>query len=120
MILQIGAGEGVQRRERLVEQQDFGPRHQRAGDGDALRLAAGQFTRPDIGFVGKTDAVERTRNALRSFRLRPSAQTEADIAGDFQPRQKSRLLKDDADLLVRRGNALAVEHDRAFRRRIET
>ena len=41
MVLQIGAGKSIERGERLVEQQHFRPRHQRARNGDALRLAAG-------------------------------------------------------------------------------
>ena len=35
----------VERRDRLVEHEDFRPQHQRAGDGDALALAAGEHVR---------------------------------------------------------------------------
>ena len=35
----------VERRGRLVEQDEFRIEHQRAGDGDALALAAGEFVR---------------------------------------------------------------------------
>ena len=36
---------GVERRERLVEQQDLGPLDQGAGQGDPLALTAGQLIR---------------------------------------------------------------------------
>ena len=114
MVLQIDAGEGVERRERLVEQQHLRPRHQRARDRDALRLAAGQLARPHIGLVGEADARQRLGDALRRSALGPVLEAEADIVGDRQPRQQPRLLEDDADLLVRRGDRRAVEHDRAL------
>ena len=88
MILQVGAGESVERRERLVEQEHLRTRHQRPRDSDALRLAAGQFARPHPGFVGEANALERGGDALRALSLRPVAETKADIVGDFQPRQQ--------------------------------
>ena len=42
MVLQVDAGESIERRERLVEQQHFGPRHQRARD--ARRAAPARRT----------------------------------------------------------------------------
>jgi len=51
VILQVGASERIECRERLVEQQHFRPRHQRPRNGDPLRLTAGQFARPHRGFV---------------------------------------------------------------------
>ena len=39
---QVLAQLGVERGERLVHQVDAGPAHQRAADGDALHLAAGE------------------------------------------------------------------------------
>ena len=120
MVLQVGAGKSVERGEWLVEQQHFRPRHQRPRNGDALRLAAGQFARPHGGLVGEPDALERGGDALRALALRPVAEPEADIVGDLEPGQQPRLLEDDADLFVRRRDRLAVEHDRAFARRIES
>jgi len=51
MILQVGAGEGVERRGRLVEQQDLRPRDGRAGDGDTLGLSARELARPRASFI---------------------------------------------------------------------
>ena len=119
MILQVGTGEGVERGERLVEEEHLRPRHQRAHDGDPLGLAAGELARPHPRLVGQADALERPRHAGISFLLRTLLQAEADIVGDPQPWQQARLLEDDADLLVRRGDHHAVEHDLALARRVE-
>ncbi len=94
MILQVDARERIERRERLVHQQHFGAHHQRTRDGDALRLPAGEFARPDLGLVGKADALELARDALGALRLRQVREAEADIAGDREPRQQARLLED--------------------------
>ena len=44
-VLHPHAGEGVERAERFVEQQDFGVIDQRAGERDALGHAAGEMVR---------------------------------------------------------------------------
>ncbi len=104
MILQVGAGEGVERGERLVEQQHLRPRHERTRDRDALRLPAGQLARPSASLFGKPNSIKRSRDALAAIgRVRNS---KADIVGDAQPRQQPRFLEHDADLLVRRGDRL--------------
>ena len=48
-----GAGARVQVAGRLVGEDDGGPADQRAGDRDALLLAAGQFARTVIETVGQ-------------------------------------------------------------------
>ena len=55
----------VERRGRLVRQQHARPRRQRAGNADALLLAAGEFGRVAIVLVGDTDKVEQFGNARR-------------------------------------------------------
>ena len=51
---------GVERRGRLVEQHaPPGSQGQRAGDGDALLLPAGQLPRVGVGLVGQPDPVEQ-------------------------------------------------------------
>ena len=64
MVLQVAPREGVERGERLVEQQHFRLRHQRARDRDALRLPAGEFARPGVGLVGEADPRQRVRDLL--------------------------------------------------------
>ena len=70
VILQIGAGEGVECGEWLIEQKNLRPRHQCACNGDALGLPAGEFARPHPRLLGQTDAIERARHARPAFRLR--------------------------------------------------
>ena len=64
MILQVAARKRIERGKRLIQQQHFGPRNQRACDSDALRLTAGEFARPHPGLVRKTDATQRNCNPL--------------------------------------------------------
>ena len=58
LVLQLGAGQRVERRQRLVEQQDVGIDGERAGDRDALAHAAGQLGRPAVGGVAEADHVD--------------------------------------------------------------
>ena len=62
----------IQRRERLVEQQQFGLAHQSAGEAGALRLAAGQGERPGIDAVGEPDLPQRCRARGRAGPRRAS------------------------------------------------
>src|SRR5262249_37435466 len=52
-------GGGVERSDRLVRDQKLGALHQRAGDGGALLLAAGEFRAALEGMLGHADASER-------------------------------------------------------------
>ena len=58
---------GIERRGRLVEEHDLGLHRQRAGDGDALLLAAGEIGRIDVGFVGNADAFQQLLGGLFRF-----------------------------------------------------
>ena len=48
-ILHPHAGEGVERAERFIEQEDFGMIDQRPGEGGALGHAAGEMMRIGVG-----------------------------------------------------------------------
>ena len=111
MILQIAPGEGVECRERLVEQQHFRLRYQRTRDRHPLRLPAGEFPRPGVGLVRESDPGKRTRDLLPPHISRQAGQPEADIVGDAEPGQQARLLEDDADLRMRRDDRRLVEQD---------
>ena len=81
------------------------------GRGTSARAMATRCAWPPDSSRGQTSAlsVRPTRSSARATRSRRSAvgqplQAEADIVGDPQPRQQARLLEDDADLLVRRGD----------------
>ena len=74
MVLQVAPREGVERGERLVEQQHFRLRHQRARDRHPLRLPAGELARPGFGLVGEADPRQRARHFLAPSR-RPAGRT---------------------------------------------
>ena len=86
----------VERRGRLVEHDEFRLEHHRAGDRDALALAAGEFVRVAIhGAPDRADVGERARDASRSLRrrelgllhARPSSTISAtDRRGDSEPK----------------------------------
>ena len=75
-VLDVALGFGVERGGRLVEQDDRRVLDQRAGDGDALALAAGQLHAvfADLGVVAVREAgdeVVRVRGLARRRRSRP-------------------------------------------------
>ena len=68
---QIGAQLGVERGQRLVHQVDRRLAHQRAADGDALHLAAGELRRAVLELVRRCAAARRpASHALRDLGLR--------------------------------------------------
>ena len=71
--LEVAAGDGVERTERLVEQQRAGAGGQRPGEGDALTLAARQLVRPARGELRRRQPDERPgpRRGVAGSRLRP-------------------------------------------------
>ena len=102
MVLQVAPREGVERGERLVEQQHFRLRHQRARNRHPLRLPAGQFARPGLALSARPTRASARATFSRLRIRRQVRQAEADIVGDAEPGQQPRLLEDDADLGVRR------------------
>src|SRR5919112_2191391 len=97
MLVQARAGEGVERREGLVEEQYLGIRHEGARDGDALLLAARQIARPAVGMFDQADLVERMCDAGLALRRTHAVQSESDVVPNRQPGQEARLLEHDAD-----------------------
>ena len=89
---------GIERGERLVEQQKTGPHQQGAADGDALTLAAGQHARPALEQV--SDAQQR-RDPFEFCRIaRPAAHTPAivQVLPHTQMRKQAAFLKHITDL----------------------
>ena len=73
---QVGAQLGVERGERLVHQVDRRPAHQRAADGDALHLAAGEPRRRGSSSLS-VDAQKLARSPSPARRSRPRARGAA-------------------------------------------
>ena len=62
---------GVERRGRLVEEHQLRPHGKRAGDRDALLLAARELDRVGVALVGEPDALEQRQRLVG--RLAPLA-----------------------------------------------
>ena len=86
------AGEGVERAERLVEQQQVGLAHQGPGQRRPLGLATGQRLRPVVA-RGRRGRPRRARPG-RGPRL-AAVQPERDVVEHPRPRQQPRILEDD-------------------------
>jgi len=121
---------GVEVAGRLVREEDGRLAGQRAGDGDALLLAAGELRRKVLRAMQHADALERRFDALLAVRGRQFAirQRQVDVLGDGQVADQVEGLEDEADLAVANARALrrrkrldrvAGEHVPAGRRRVE-
>ena len=114
---QVGAqrfgGQHVERRERLVHQQDFRLDDQRAGEADALAHAAGKLLRIGGFEAVETDDVDRLQRALARFvgrdALRP--QPDLDVVEHGQPGEQREALEHHRDAFGRAVDRLAVDSD---------
>ena len=114
----------VERAERLVHQHELRVEHERAGQRDALLLAARELARQAVGHALQAHHVERARDALSLLGFRDAAhrQRVGDVLPDGEVREQRVVLEHHAEVaLVRRGSRdrLAVEHDVAGGRRLE-
>ena len=100
------------------------PVDQRAGDGDALLLAAGELVRSVPSALRQADQLERVHDAIATFVGvgAAQAQRQLDVLGRREDGDEAERLEDVGDLLatetdvpglVERGHLLAVHHDAA-------
>jgi hypothetical protein len=90
----------ARRRGRLVGEHDGGPGDERARDGDALLLAAGQLARPVRAAVGEADGADER---LEPLRVRPApgdGQRQDDVLLGGEDRQEVERLEDEPDLVA--------------------
>ena len=111
--------------QRFVEQQRARVVHQRAGQRDALLLAAGQLCGFAQREVGQSDHVEHLVDAPLDlgFVLALATRTVRDVVPHGHVREQRVMLEHRVDIaLVRRhaGDVLALEADGAFGRGLET
>ena len=111
---------GVERTERLVEQQDARLDGQRARERDALALAAGQLAGIAIGQPVQLNEIEQLLHARADLRLgladlaRLHAQAECDVLEHAHMAEQSVMLKHEADIALAgtaRQSILTVELD---------
>ena len=105
---------GVERRGRLVEQDQLGLHRQHAGDRHALLLAAGQALGIFVDLVGEADLVEHRPRPLLGLRLgqaQHSARRHAHVVERGQVRKQVEALEDEADLGALPGQLAIAQMD---------
>ena len=124
VVVELVARDLVERRERLVHQQDLRMRHQRARDRDAHLHAAGEFAR--IGFLEALQPDQRQHLGRARLRLALAdareRQRQHHVLQRVRPRHQRRVLEHEAEIglrlaarRMRRGRPV----DRAGARRAE-
>ena len=117
----------IERRDRLVGEDQVGPLVEHAGDADALQLAAREAVAAVEDAVAEVEPRERraracgiARHEQRGERLpgRPRAEPAGEHGGDdAQPRRDRRALVDDADARAQAAQRAGAERPRDRRRR---
>ena len=99
LVAHLLAGDLVQRRERLVHQQQRRIERQRAGNRDPLLHAAGQRVGPKMAELAESHQLDQLgdRRSVPGAR-RVEFAPQADVGLDIAPGQQCRLLKDQPDL----------------------
>ncbi len=111
---------GVERPERLVQEQHFRAGSEGASQRDALALAAGQLLRVPIGEPRHLDELEQLLHAdvPRLLRLLPDPEAEGDVLRDGHVPEQGVVLEDEPDLALLHalgGDLLVTHHDPAGR-----
>jgi hypothetical protein len=113
----------VERRERLVEQQELRLHRERARDIDALAHAAGELVRIVLGKAAQPDELDQRARPLPALGLgEPTLQVEAvgHVLDDRAPRKQAVVLEHHGAVRAGPFDRTAVEQDCAGRDRKET
>ncbi len=114
-LAQLGADLGVQRAERLVEQQHLRLDRQRSGERHALALSAAELGRVALGEAAEADDLEQLVDALVGLLLGRLAdlQPEADVVVHGHVLERRVVLEDEPDpALLRRDVRDVLAEDR--------
>ena len=100
LVLKLAADQRVERRERLVHQQDLGVGGHGARQSDALAHAAGELVRVAVVPAGEVDEGELLVRDPVALACRHAAQLERqrDVVEHRPVRQEAHVLEDHADL----------------------
>ena len=120
-VAQLDPAARVEARGRFVEQQDAGVVDQRPGDGGPLPHAAGQLGGPGVLEAAQPHEVDQLVDPLLRRAHPCHVPREADVLGDAAPREQSRRLWHDSDLLAlqRTRRRAALHRDGPAGRRLE-
>ena len=119
---------GVERAERLVEQQHARLDRKRAGERDALALPAGKLVRKAVGEPIELHELQqridlaRYRHIVQALATRTHAQAEGDVLENGHVAEQRVVLEDEAHLALARvhaGRIVAVKGDGAGIRRLK-
>ena len=99
-VAQLGTYAGVEGAERLVEEKDARLRGERAGEGHALPLAAGQLGGVPVGEARELDELEQLVDALADLLLRPlpDREREGDVVAHGHVLERGVVLEDEPDV----------------------
>ena len=91
---------GIERTERLIQQQHAGLDRKRAGQSHPLPLTAGQLSRQPVGELGQVHQLEKLVHSSGDLLARPfpDLQTEADIAGHGEVPESGVVLEHETDV----------------------
>ena len=126
----LGTGGGIEFTRRFVGDQQWRLVAERAGDGDALLLAAGEFVGSVVGTRAEADEVQQFVGAAVTFAKANTgdAEREFNVLGGGEEREQAEGLEDEADLVATQlghlriavaGDVSAVDRDGAMGRLIE-
>ncbi len=120
-LLNLLAGEGVERAERLVHEQHARIGGERPGNADALLHAAGELVDPLPREVGKPDEVEHRAGPRLALGPRHALhpQAEGDVLQHAEPGHQGVALEHHAAVGPRPGDRAPVEENPSFGRRLE-
>ena len=121
LALELLARDGVERPERLVEQQDAGVERERPREPDALLHAAGNLVRIVRGKAVELDELHEAFGARLAFRRRKfrDLQAEGDVLRHREPRKQVELLEHHGARRRRLLHALARHEHGALGRGLE-
>jgi len=89
---------GVERRQRLVQQEDVRLRSERAGERDPLLLPAGERLRVPVAHPREADEVEQSSDATARVCHVGEVEPVGDVLADAHVREQRVLLEHDADV----------------------
>ena len=97
VLAQAAAQVGVEAGEGFVEQQQVGPRRERARQGDALLLAAGEFVGVALRQAVEAEQGEGVEAARLTRAAVKAVQAEADVVGHGEVREQRQVLEHEAE-----------------------
>src|ERR1039458_215345 len=105
---------GIERGERLIEQQDAGLKHQRAGESDALALTAGKLRGAAVFLAGETDQLQNFAHTGVDIGGAVALEAELYVAARGEMGEEGVILEDGAHVALIRFALIddfAVEQD---------